>query len=84
MQQPKNHKKLTKKQQQKPEQTQKTYSQPINPLNNQPVDNCRTQTTTNNKNYKKSQTKRAGQVLKLANLLKNTPVTPIFQLNILW
>jgi hypothetical protein len=54
MQQPKNHKKLPKKQQQKPEQTQKTDNHPINPLNSQPVDNCRTQTTTNNKNYKKS------------------------------
>ena len=59
-QQPKNHKKLTKKQQQKPERTQKTDSQSITPLNNRTVDSCRTQTTQNKKNYKKSTCKKAG------------------------
>ena len=43
-------KKLTKKQQQRPECTQKTDTQSITTLNSQTVDNCRTEITTNNKN----------------------------------
>lgn len=62
-QQPKNHKKLTKKQQQKPERTQKTDSQSITPLHNQTVDSCRTQITTNNKISGLAITKTCGATL---------------------
>ena len=79
-QQPKNHKKLTKKQQQKPEQTQKTDNQFITPLNTQTVDNCRTQITTNNKISRLDTITHARQLFKLAP--KIVPQTPFFQLNI--
>ena len=65
-QQPKNHKKLTKKQQQKLERTQKTDSQSITPLNNRTVDSCRTQTTQNKKISRLDTTTHAGQLFKLA------------------
>jgi hypothetical protein len=46
--------------------TQNTDSQSITPLDNRTVDSCRTQTTQNKKNYKKSTHQNAGQLFKLA------------------